>query len=131
MATADEWRDKLSDEQFRVCWQQGTERPFTGALLHNKAKGSYHCVCCQRLLFQSDCKFDSGCGWPSFSAAVAGALHYREDRSHGMLRTEVRCGGCGAHLGHLFDDGPAPGGQRYCINSVAMAFAAEGAENRA
>lgn len=128
MATADEWRDKLSDEQFRVCWQQGTERPFTGALLHNKAKGSYHCVCCQRLLFQSDCKFDSGCGWPSFSAAVAGALHYLEDRSHGMVRTEVRCGGCGAHLGHLFDDGPAPSGQRYCINSVAMAFTAEGIE---
>lgn len=122
MATGDEWRGKLSDEQFRVCWQQGTERPFSGALLHNKAQGSYHCVCCQRLLFQSTAKFDSGCGWPSFSDALTGALQYLDDRSHGMVRTEVRCGGCGAHLGHLFDDGPAPTGLRYCINSVAMAF---------
>ncbi len=116
------WRAQLTDEQYRVCRLKETERPFSGALLHNRQTGEYHCVCCGSLLFHSDSKFDAGCGWPSFDRAVPGAVRYEADRSHGMVRTEILCAACDAHLGHVFDDGPTETGQRYCVNSVAMQF---------
>ncbi len=119
---ADPWRDKLNDEQYRVCRMKGTEPPFSGALLHNRKSGEYHCVCCGAKLFDSSAKFDSGCGWPSFDEAVAGSVRYLEDRSHGMIRTEIQCQTCGSHLGHLFEDGPTETGQRYCVNSVSLSF---------
>ncbi|MGL4207570.1 MAG: peptide-methionine (R)-S-oxide reductase MsrB [Aeromonadaceae bacterium] len=119
---ADPWREKLDDEQYRVCRLKGTEPPFSGALLHNRKSGEYHCVCCGARLFDSSAKFDSGCGWPSFDQAVAGSVRYVEDRTHGMVRTEIQCQGCGSHLGHVFADGPTATGQRYCVNSVSLSF---------
>ena len=116
------WRETLSDEAYRVCWEKGTEAPFSGALLHNRATGEYHCVCCGNSLFDSNHKFDAGCGWPSFDAARPGAVRYERDKSHGMVRTEILCNNCGAHLGLVFDDGPTETGLRYCVNSVAMQF---------
>ncbi|MFP4639180.1 MAG: peptide-methionine (R)-S-oxide reductase MsrB [Guyparkeria sp.] len=119
----DEWRDKLTGEQYRVCRLGGTEAPFSGELNAEKRPGRYRCVCCGTELFDSAAKFDSGTGWPSFfEPADEDALTSRRDTSHGMMRTEVRCAGCDAHLGHVFDDGPAPTGRRYCINSVCLQF---------
>lgn len=117
----DELKKKLTDEEYRVTQEKGTEVPFTGAYVHEKSKGMYACKVCGTQLFSSDRKFESGTGWPSFDDAIPGSVQMTEDASHGMTRTEVTCAKCGAHLGHVFDDGPKETtAKRFCINSCAL-----------
>lgn len=121
-----EWRTLLTQEQYQVLREKGTERAFTGALTQNHETGNYHCAGCGSLLFSSEARFDSGCGWPSFMIpSDSKAVEEHEDVSHGMRRVEVTCARCGGHLGHVFPDGPKPTGLRYCINSASLQFEKE------
>jgi len=123
--TDQEYKEQLSPEAYYVCRQHGTEAPFSGKYYNNKEKGIYSCICCHAPLFESATKFDSGTGWPSYYEAIEDAITEVKDASHGMIRVEVRCATCDAHLGHIFPDGPNPTGLRYCINSVCLNFKEE------
>ena len=121
-----DWMAKLSPDVYRVCREKGTEPAFSGELLDEKRKGDYLCACCEKALFESDAKYDSGSGWPSFFQKINDdAVNEIQDASHGMLRSEVVCSHCDSHLGHVFPDGPVPTGLRFCINSLSLKFKAE------
>ena len=120
-----EWHNELSDEEFRVLRKKSTELPFTGQYNNHFDKGIYRCRACDTPLFDSESKFESGCGWPSYNKALPGALEFIKDNSHGMIRTEIVCAKCGGHQGHVFNDGPSSTGERYCVNSVSIRFDSE------
>ncbi len=120
LKSENEWQKKLTPEQYRVMREKGTEAPFSGKLLHKENSGTYNCVACGSPLFSSDAKFDSGTGWPSFDKAIPGSVKQILDNTQGASRTEIVCARCGAHLGHVFDDGPTETGKRYCLNSVCL-----------
>ena len=120
--TEAEWEEQLTAEEYHILRQAGTERPFSGKYNHHDAKGTYVCKGCGTPLYTSTAKFDSGCGWPSYDKSISGAIAYRKDTSLGMLRVEILCAQCGGHQGHVFDDGPTPTGQRYCVNSASIDF---------
>ena len=117
-----EWHNELSNEEFRVLRKKGTELPFTGKYNNHFDKGIYRCRACDTPLYDSESKFESGCGWPSYDKALPGALEFIKDNSHGMIRTEIVCAKCGGHQGHVFNDGPSTTGERYCVNSVSIRF---------
>jgi len=120
-----EWHNELSNEEFRVLRKKGTELPFTGKYNNHFDKGIYRCRACDTPLYDSESKFESGCGWPSYDKALPGALEFIKDNSHGMIRTEIVCAKCGGHQGHVFNDGPSTTGERYCVNSVSIRFDSE------
>jgi peptide-methionine (R)-S-oxide reductase len=129
--STEELKQSLTEMQYYVTQQHGTEPPFSGRLLHNKSDGIYHCLVCDAPLFNAGTKYDSGCGWPSFYQPVSeDAIHYLKDFSHGMERIEIRCGNCDAHLGHVFPDGPQPTGERYCVNSASLSFSDGNSDER-
>lgn len=118
----DYWKDKLSDEQYRILRKKGTEMPHSGQYNLHFKDGTYHCAGCSEILFESQSKFDAHCGWPSFDQAIKDKVGYVLDKSHGMIRTEIVCNSCGGHLGHVFNDGPTKTGTRYCVNSISLDF---------
>lgn len=119
------YKDKLTDAAYKVCRLAATEQPFSGIYNDHWQQGTYHCACCEQPLFGSESKFNAGCGWPSFFAAIETKVAYKSDDTHGMKRVEIQCGNCQSHLGHVFDDGPQPTGKRYCVNSLSLAFQPE------
>ena len=120
--TEEEWKAQLGDEAYKILRLKGTERPFTGEYNLHYDKGNYNCKACDATLFESNSKFDSGCGWPSFDESIPGPVEYVKDYSHGMIRIEILCANCGSHLGHVFNDGPTETGTRYCVNSLSINF---------
>lgn len=118
----DEWKNQLSEEQYKVLRKKGTEAPHSGKYNMNFDNGAYFCAACSNKLFDSEAKFKSDCGWPSFDKAVEGSIEYKKDTTFGMVRTEVLCANCGGHIGHVFDDGPTKTGERFCVNSVSIDF---------
>jgi len=117
-----EWKEKLTEDQYRILRQKGTEAPHTGKYNLHFEDGKYKCAGCGNLLFESEAKFKSNCGWPSFDESVEGSIEYVRDHTFGMIRTEILCSNCGGHIGHVFDDGPTETGQRYCVNSASVEF---------
>jgi peptide-methionine (R)-S-oxide reductase len=120
--TDQEWQEKLSEEEYRILREKGTEPPHSGKYNTHFQDGKYHCKGCGALLFDSTSKFESNCGWPSFDSSVEGAIEYKKDSSFGMMRVEILCSNCGGHIGHIFDDGPTETGKRYCVNSLSINF---------
>jgi peptide-methionine (R)-S-oxide reductase len=123
--TEKEYKDKLTPDQYHILREKGTERPFTGEYNTHYDKGIYSCAACEKELFKSNQKFDSGCGWPSFDDEIEGAIERKRDTAHGMIRTEIMCSNCGSHLGHVFNDGPSSTGIRHCVNSLSLDFKGE------